>query len=335
MTTTQVYKLSLVISTILLICILILAVQQFCLSDFLNKQQFKRMQLTVLFITFSIILNVLVYLAAIYENDPVANWKLIWYSFEAIFSIVGFHIFNLFHIWSLQQRYDPINLSVPISYRIFFNAVELLNFIMTLMCHSFVYIFNSNWIIIYYIFLNIIIFIESLVLLYGVKQILKLLGNVQQYNVNVEQLSNIKHAKRWMKGAYCLVIVIAAFSVFTIFMCIEIIESNGKHYISFNHKLGMCVIHSFVLIVLSLGLMSWIYQSNGDKCCYLTEKSVCIIYGCDACITFWYDLCNCYAPNIVSEVTDNDDYKTAIVLQESTITTTVTQQDEITWFDLK
>ena len=282
------FELFLTLSSIALIVLWIVSMQQFCISDFEDKQQLKRMLFVIMFIVFAIVLNILLYSRVICGawNDLKSNITVIQYVCEALFCIYAFHALRMYNMWSLQRRYSPTNTKVPSHYIACFDMLELINLIVANLCYALIWAVNSNFVFVYHIFLNVMVIISSIIHLHSINRIVKLLNSAHR------NFDSVADAKQRIKKSVAMVIVLTAANIFAIIIRIDILTNS--RITPFNLELAFFYSRSFVLIASSLALILWIYQHK-ETCSRLNEDSVCVRYGCDICLMFLYDVCNCCA----------------------------------------
>eukprot|EP01084_Bolivina_argentea_P317985 551372_1 len=304
----------------ILLIIWIMLLQQYCVSDFHDKQRLQRILYAVLFTSLSFILNILMYLSCIYPTAMFQDVSLVFIQcmFEALYVIIAFHIFRIFHLWSINQFYKPINMPLPAYYYYFFNVLQAIVIVMVLICYGAIYFTNDQrWAILFYIFISFVILTEAIFALFNLKKTSNLFKHSQKNALIIA-------AKRYIRTIRVVAISICMYSCFQAIMCFFILINY--ELISFNHSLGIAVTHSIIFIVLGLVLILWIYQRI--PCCgccgHMDESSVCIVYGCDGFCEFWYYLCYCYGCKCCNKTIgydedfDSENSKTAVLLQEST-----------------
>eukprot|EP01083_Nonionella_stella_P028604 78772_1 len=321
------YNILLIVSNVILGIIWMISLQQYCVSDFYEKSRMNRLLSAVLFITLSLALNMLVYLDKLYPNTQVhagVSLYVVICVFEALYVIIAFHIFRVFHVWSIDQFYSPFNMKIPKWYHCFFNVLQLSVIVMVCICYSFVFIYDeSDWIIIFYVFIALIILIQATFALFNLRKVSKYFKDT-----NSQQNASIKSAKRYIGTIYVLTSTICVYCVFQAFMCIEMLVSDP--YISFYDEIGIAFTHSVIFIVLALVLIVWMFQST--PCCgccgHISDTSVCIVIGCEWFCQFWFYLCCCYGCVCCDEDTIRYELETTLkttrTIQTSTNANTAT-----------
>ena len=322
MVTTFVLYTILILSTCCVLTVICsISLQQYCVSDFFDKPRLKRILSALLFISLSLILNLLIYLARMYPNymyAPGISLELTWCAFEAVYVIIAFHVFRIFHIWSIRKYYDSINLTVPKWHKYFFNILQLTVILMVLICYPFIFIFNdTNWSIRFYIFVAFVIFVEAIFTLANLRRMSNLFKHSQKNK-------SIQFAKRYIRTIRLLTALICSYSAFQTFMCIQILMRHP--IVSFNHQLGVAMTHSFLFIVLGILLIVWIYQwVPWCGCCgHISDSSVCIVYGCEGFCWFWNYLCFCCG-DYEDGNGDEQTSKTSVLLKKSTVNINVSR----------
>merc|ERR1712228_267953 len=165
--------------------------------------------------------------------------------------------------------------------------------VITNLVYAFIWAFTKKWVIWYHIVLNILVLISAIIHFHGVNKIVKLLnccGTNNQPNFRHKFYGSVRYAKNWIVVSLAMGIFLFAASIANIVISLELIF--GAQNVSFNHQIAVCVCRSSILITYSLALLVWIYQHK-ETWCQLESDSVCVRYGCDLFIMFFYDVCNC------------------------------------------
>ena len=172
----QLYTLLLITTSIILFLIWILALQQYCVSNFYNKPRLKRILSALLYTTLCLILNILIYLSKLYPNPKSyaqsggVSLELIECVLEAMFIMIGFHIFRMFHMWTITQLYTPINMPIPKWFNYFFNSLMASVIIMIFICYPLMILFNDGkYLIFFYIFIAFVILSQAIFAIYTLR----------------------------------------------------------------------------------------------------------------------------------------------------------------------
>ena len=192
-TITAYWSLFSITSTILLF-LLCMTLKQFCNTNISDKQKCHRSMSVVLFSICAITLNTFTYLSSIYPHKLFVGLNLVRFTFifEAIVTIIGFHIFCLFHKTIIDGFYKATNIQIPSWINYTFNILQIFVIIMIIICYSFVFIFNQWYtLMVFYILYAIILFSQSILVLVESKKILKLL-NLQSPTISksIQNVSN-------------------------------------------------------------------------------------------------------------------------------------------------
>merc|ERR1712228_667734 len=148
-----------------------------------------------------LLLNTFYYLSTIYPHFSFIfdglQLPIFTFIFEAIVTIIGFHIFCLFHMSFIDQLYEATNNQTPTCIKRIFKALQVFVFTMAIICYSFVFIFIDFYsIVTFYILYAIIIFCQSLLVLYEARKLLKLLDISHHHYYHQASVTKLKSAKR-------------------------------------------------------------------------------------------------------------------------------------------
>eukprot|EP01084_Bolivina_argentea_P198654 340107_1 len=297
------------ITNTILTILWIISLKQCCNSDISDKKRSHRTMSVVLFSCCALSLNMFYYLSLMYPNFTLIfdglNLPIITFIFEAIVTIIGFHIFCLFHISFVHRLYNATNENPPSFIKCIFIALEICVIIMILICYSLVIILDKlTPIIIFYILYAIIILCQSILVLYETSKILKLLTPTNVYiegtsirksthrssvihrkSENESVLSTkLLSAKRTMKTAISILLLICFVCICDILLNLHLITQGISSQIgNIDIDLMGNILRSLFMITLMMILVFWIYQRNATWC-NCNSNSICIfIIKCSKC----------------------------------------------------
>lgn len=244
-------------SNFILVFILSASLQQFCNVEVARTQRkiqtLRRTSMPCIFCVLALALNSLVYLSSIYEELDIATNIC-----DGVTIIVGFHIFKICIISTIQQMHGLIGMESSNVFKHLLLFLEISNVFSVIVCYSLVYILNdSSWISMLYIALAIIILIESIAVHVALQ---KIINNGDKIHQNL--------MSRWIKVTKKLVLSIYV-SVFIDMVCVLVVIINLDYllnwkHMKFNQLLLYDLLHTLVLITMSIVLFGWRFR--GFKC---------------------------------------------------------------------
>eukprot|EP01084_Bolivina_argentea_P169690 294137_1 len=270
------------VSTALLTILWVLVMQQLCNTHITEKKRLYRITLLLIFSTFAIFDNGLLYLSSMmpnYELFPGVQLWVVTYTIEAISVMIGFHIFCKCQLAIIHNRYYLVNISPPAWIQFFLRIVETVYIFAVCYCYILLLLLNNlNYAQAFYIVLTGIVFIQCLITLVIFSKLLKHLSEL-----NADKLNIAKHAIRF--GIF-LCIVICIVCLMSIAWALEFMFSFTDF--AFNHGLVDSIFHSLFLSIIIISLYLWIYQKMR---LVVGKGTVCHLCGCTDCVHFWCGCC--------------------------------------------
>ena len=137
------------------------------------------------------------------------------------------------------------------------------------------------WIFIFYLVFGMIVVIESLISLYCLLKIMRIMNEIRSYPEN--ETNDMKNAKFWIKFACCLAIGICLVGVAMVILCAQCVFLfiSPMHY---DESLVKNIFHSGLIIVIVGTLITWIYEKN--TCCTVMDGSICDVYCFGECYAY-------------------------------------------------
>ena len=281
-----VYIILLSLSTFLLTITWTLSLRQMCcISDTSNTERFNRVIIVVIYITFSIVMNILLYILTIFGNHQYSrniNLFKITYFIEAFTVIFAFKMFRHLMCAFSDQLFISTSQKRPkwITYSLYFS--EFFITACVIICYSMaLFVYDSIvFIYIFYIILNIVI----LCLAVGSYFVIQKLRNLMQGIIQtLENQKKIKASIRRVKLMQIMIIIVKIATIFHMFCDIESIYDFMN--LSFYHEaklLANCILHSVFFVVLGFIFILGIMERK-KHFCYMSEKSLCFVCIIDHC----------------------------------------------------
>merc|ERR1712228_1062225 len=205
-----------------------------------------------------LLLNTFYYLSTIYPHFSFIfdglQLPIFTFIFEAIVTIIGFHIFCLFHMSFIDQLYEATNNQTPTCIKRIFKALQVFVFTMAIICYSFVFIFID--------FYSIVTFY----ILY-------------HHYYHQASVTKLKSAKRTIIILIFVLLLICIVCVVDILFNLQFIR-YGTYYD--DDRYGSDIFRSSFIITMMMILVFWTYSKDGTWFCwnYRTHSVMCCIYRC-------------------------------------------------------
>ena len=279
------YWLSFAITSTILSVLWIISFKQCCNTDISDKSRCHRASTVVIFNICAFILNAFYYLSAMdrHLGFSLHGFELSMFTlvFEAIVTIIGFHLFCLFHLSFIDSLYEVSNDQSPRWIKRTFRALQVFVCVMAIICYSFVFVFIEFYTIVtFYILYAIIILFQSLLVLYEARKLLKLLNISQHHHpesiVSVKYFKKLQSATRTIRTMIFVLFLICIVCVVDILFNVRIIRygMNGKYE---NVRLGNDILRSSFIITMMMMLVIWTYQKDTSWCFWnCRSQSVCM-----------------------------------------------------------
>eukprot|EP01083_Nonionella_stella_P001703 4834_1 len=278
-----------------------ISLKQCCNVDVYEKQRCHRAMSVLLFSICTLILNSFYYLSSIYQLITLTlhglELELLTFIFEPIVTMIGFHIFCLFHVSFINRLHHVTKIGSRSWVSYIFKASEIFVFTQLIACYSCAFIFYKYVpIIIFYINYAVVILCQSLLTLYESNKILKLLNLSRRPSIECTEsdentlynhhrtasghsmLIKLASAKRSMRVVIFVLILICFACVGDIVLNLQMIrrDTNG----SLDAILWSNVMRSSLMITFMLILVFWIYD-EAARWCSCDPNSVCVfLSGC-------------------------------------------------------
>ena len=144
-----------------------------------------------------------------------------------------------------------------------------------ILCYTFSLLsfLKIRWIFIFYLIFGMIVVIESLISLYCLLKIMRIMNEIRSYPQN--ETNDMNNAKFWIKFACCLTIGICLVGVAMVILCAQcvLLFISPKHY---DESLIKNIFQSGLIIENVGTLITWIYEKN--TCCTVMDGSICDVY---------------------------------------------------------
>ena len=312
-------------SSFILLIIWTLMMQQLCHTKLQNRTRLYNTTLLVIFSTLSLFNNALIYLVAFMPEYKLFHRFKIWilcYIVEPFALIMGFHIFIISQLTIIHNMYLPMNIHPPKWIKSVLQIVEFIYIAAVFFCYTVLLVLNDQkFAQIFYVFLMATVLILSLMASIIFCRLLRTLNKI----VGCEQEEKLTTAKHGVRVGITLSIITCIVCIICGIIAVDIIFEDVV--IGFNHDLIDAVFHSIFLFMISISLYLWIYQPA--YCCYIRKRTVCDSCGCNDFIEFWCTFCvkrskKARRNKRISPRGDNNEYRTAMLLEESSKRTILT-----------
>eukprot|EP01084_Bolivina_argentea_P313929 543708_1 len=261
------------------IALLIISFEQCCMVYALDGKKLKVSLLIIVYCIICFIGNCTNYLYAMYPDESVILGSVpitllnITSFIEAIYEMLGFHIYRIFTLSIIARLYIPTKDQPPKSYETFFNILVMFMCSMIIIFYSLIFIYNDqNWKYILYLILDVVILIWAILIAFRMNELLKILHAAQQ-NVETKRATTASRIAWFTAISVCIAAVIDIIWSLATMTKFDDLKSIGKH-----EPWNNFIIHSIFNFVLVLGVIVMNYQKN--ICCRISEYSVCAVYGC-------------------------------------------------------
>ena len=301
----EAYIILLIISEFTLFVLLIIGIQQLCISDiFDEKPRLRRILLILLNLICFLCLNPLVYFSALHPHQKIfrsdLNVQSLYILVEALAAIIGFHTFGKMFIFIIDTIYKSTPIRSPKWFYFFMSAIEVIGIMSVIICHSLAIITNdTKWIFIFFIVFGALVFILDVAIIALLRTALKLYDGISG------KFKEIQSAKCLIKMAMCMGVGIIICAIIDITFTVQ--EMTDFELFHFDFMLVSTIMHSVILIALGLAEILWIYKNK--LCCVVPEDSMCDVWCNQLCF---------------GQMQTSDDMQTPIIMQDSVNTLNIT-----------
>eukprot|EP01084_Bolivina_argentea_P304228 525355_1 len=263
------------LSTIISAIILVICWRQLCcISNMRDINKLNRTIFVVIWVTFGLILNTLLYMVNMYSNSYFVkryNVFKVCYMIEAFLIISGIHMFRVLAFSFTQQLYMNAKFIRPKWITISLYFAQIIICIALFICYLMGIFFYGNvlFVHIFYIILSVTMFCIALAALIIIRPLAKMLHAVTQTDDNRQK---IKASIRAIKMTQGIIIIVCVCCIIHTFFDIEFIYG----YLQFDKQLLHCILHSMYLSVLQFGFMVLVSELKKDLC-YVSKYSMCYV----------------------------------------------------------
>ena len=187
----EVYLLSLTASSSILLILWTLIVRQLCITPMLGpkirNERLHRVILLTVFSTLSLLHNALIYLTNMYSDYLLLHFVPLWlltYIVEALCFMMGFHLYGLCELSIINGIYFPIDIDPPKWFQCTLCIIrnkKMLYISAVAVVYGFVFSDRQNanlWTQRFYAFLALIVWIESLAIVFVLNKVLRIVNTV-------------------------------------------------------------------------------------------------------------------------------------------------------------
>ena len=257
-------------SEVILLILWITTLQQLCSTNCKDKPRVYRIILVICNITSQSILNIVVYIQALYPNTKIfasfgMNITRIWFICESISCLMGCHVFCLLHKYIVATVYNSASNSAPKWFKYSINITELFMIVLVIICFTGAFITNdrnSHWLFSFYIIFGAEIFVACIFILYSLHQILKILHHMQ----TSKPRKKISAAIFNVRVARILSVLLMIWGFMTICLTLQQLLNFGQWSLPFTFI--TCTQHSLVMVLLSIATVLWIFEKPERCCCF-------------------------------------------------------------------
>eukprot|EP01084_Bolivina_argentea_P206609 352695_1 len=274
----------------------IVILQQTCVLDAANLQKWQRFVFVAFYTFLNVMQNIFKWLCYLYPQF-VFVWNINICAAERIYEFImimyGLGLFRQFELWLVHLIYNSVNMYPPKWFKIYLIFRQIFASIFGICCYSLSVINHSTFkfdavqfVYIFYMFLGVIVVIESAFIVRELMKIFRLIEDI--INNQANNSTEMRAAKSGIKLAIYLAIICVLMGIGITVLCAEPIW----HLISMKYDETFIdsIAHSIIIIIFTVILTLWVYQKN--KCCIIPADSVCVIYACgEACA--YYCVCCC------------------------------------------
>eukprot|EP01084_Bolivina_argentea_P290645 499296_1 len=276
----------------MLIAAFIISIQQLCTTNAVQNAQKQRLRRTIL-VSFVILIflaeNSLVYLSAMYPKYIVCyamNMVTFQVFFEIFVVLIAYHTFRLMLIFLIKSVYDSTSIRSPKWFNYLINILQTIIMMSAMILYSLYFITKHyKYVHLFYAILMFVIVIIAIFIIILLQKPLRILKEVQNSNINHQEVAR---AALYLKVAVFVTTCCIIMAILD--LCINIQNFGDVVNLRWNFSLINILMHSVIVIVLTICLIVWIYKTN--LCCKIPRDSVCEIWCCFMFAEYPENRCN-------------------------------------------